>query len=605
MNRFLKIALTLALVFYFSAVAAEAGDAGRESHFSLGSGARALGMGGGFVGLADDASTIYWNQAGLQFLEYQEIDFTHVSLLDFPNGAMYDVVSYVNPYSRLGGFGVSFMNLRTGDIIRRVDWIEHDTFGFNTWQLILGYGKRVSGDIAFGGALKIINQSLDSNHTYGAALDFSALWKTGEHISAGLIIQNFPATKLKLDRSSEKTPATVMIGGSYRNYVVSEDMIGSISLALEKTEDRSVKVRVGVESLLRERLAFRVGLDRGHPTFGAGYRLYEERLQVDYALCILEGINDSHRLGISYQIGPSVSERSQRDSVLENVQGSYLILDDRQRQFDYYKEIADDYNRAGRFDSAYAYYQRALAYRDDFAVRDSVNQLDFKKERLSETQERQSLLAGYYREAENLLSMNLFEACLELANRALAIDPRDERFISLKARVDAARDDEIERLLDEAQVAEEARDLSRAVILYNRILEMSPNDVTAARLKSRMTQAIDIARIITQGVEAYYRGELDRAESMFIEVTKAEPDNMVAQEYLGIIARLRQQPDEQQRLQDDEEYWGRYLEGMEYYQNGNYEEAIRLWEQVLQRYPNNEQTLENINQARLRLESGQ
>ena len=58
------IFLSLALIIAVSTLVL-AGDGGRESQFSIGSGVRAVGMGGGFVGLADDASAIYWNQAAL------------------------------------------------------------------------------------------------------------------------------------------------------------------------------------------------------------------------------------------------------------------------------------------------------------------------------------------------------------------------------------------------------------------------------------------------------------------------------------------------------------------------------------------------------------
>ena len=43
----------------------------------LGVGARALGMGGAFAGLADDASAAYWNPAGLAYLKTNQFMPTH------------------------------------------------------------------------------------------------------------------------------------------------------------------------------------------------------------------------------------------------------------------------------------------------------------------------------------------------------------------------------------------------------------------------------------------------------------------------------------------------------------------------------------------------
>src|SRR5436309_11514578 len=45
--------------------ASAAEDAGTRSVFAQGAGNRAVGMGGAFVGVADDASATMWNPAGL------------------------------------------------------------------------------------------------------------------------------------------------------------------------------------------------------------------------------------------------------------------------------------------------------------------------------------------------------------------------------------------------------------------------------------------------------------------------------------------------------------------------------------------------------------
>ena len=49
------------------------------SFLDLGIGARALSLGGAFVGIADDGSAFYWNPAGLSLLKTLEIDFMHTA----------------------------------------------------------------------------------------------------------------------------------------------------------------------------------------------------------------------------------------------------------------------------------------------------------------------------------------------------------------------------------------------------------------------------------------------------------------------------------------------------------------------------------------------
>src|SRR5262249_22777814 len=60
-------------------------------------GARAIGMGGAFSALADDASALFWNPAGLARVGHQEIGASHANLYD--TGIHDDVVSFVLPFS--------------------------------------------------------------------------------------------------------------------------------------------------------------------------------------------------------------------------------------------------------------------------------------------------------------------------------------------------------------------------------------------------------------------------------------------------------------------------------------------------------------------------
>ena len=58
----------------------------------IGSGARALGMGGAFASLADDGSAIYWNSGGLSQIRDSEVSAMHAFL--YKNLASYDHLSY-------------------------------------------------------------------------------------------------------------------------------------------------------------------------------------------------------------------------------------------------------------------------------------------------------------------------------------------------------------------------------------------------------------------------------------------------------------------------------------------------------------------------------
>ncbi|MBN1999798.1 hypothetical protein JW935_19740 [candidate division KSB1 bacterium] len=73
----------------------------------MGVGARAIGMGGAFVGIADDYSAIYWNPAGLGQIRRYEVNtgFSHNKL--FNSTQFFDNKSAVQAgYSRLNSIGI-------------------------------------------------------------------------------------------------------------------------------------------------------------------------------------------------------------------------------------------------------------------------------------------------------------------------------------------------------------------------------------------------------------------------------------------------------------------------------------------------------------------
>jgi len=78
----MKIKLAILAVLLFSFVALESTFAQEENYNFIGSGARARGMGGAFIGVADDATAISWNPAGLATLEKPEASLVGMYSID-------------------------------------------------------------------------------------------------------------------------------------------------------------------------------------------------------------------------------------------------------------------------------------------------------------------------------------------------------------------------------------------------------------------------------------------------------------------------------------------------------------------------------------------
>nr|HPI04205.1 UPF0164 family protein [Candidatus Goldiibacteriota bacterium] len=100
-----KLLLVISILTAFSAVSLAKGDYGTPGEFlNWGAGARSLGMGKAFTGLADDASAVYYNPAGLAQQNPYQLSLMHVILYE---DTMYDFAAATVPFSGVGTFGLA------------------------------------------------------------------------------------------------------------------------------------------------------------------------------------------------------------------------------------------------------------------------------------------------------------------------------------------------------------------------------------------------------------------------------------------------------------------------------------------------------------------
>ena len=258
MNKRLLVTLCLVLlqfIAYFPYAHAgdsPAGDGGQAGAFlRYGVGVRALGMGRAYVGLADDAASIYYNPAGLMQLEKMEFHAMGVNLYD-QSCYSYFAIGLPRPdwgKNRLTNFflgpdaswGLSWINLNSGDFDRRNaqdKWQGTSSINQNAWHLGFAREEILFGSWAildWGTSLKVIRQEVfkSGGWSYGADLGvqlrfinplgskrFPSL-RTILPLRIGLSLQNAIIPKVNLDGAAEKYPPSLKAGWSYA-WTVSE-----------------------------------------------------------------------------------------------------------------------------------------------------------------------------------------------------------------------------------------------------------------------------------------------------------------------------------------------------------------------------------------------
>ena len=251
-------------------------------------GARAQGMGGAFTAVADDATSIYWNPAGLAGITHQEILFNHASL--FGSEIQDNVGIFLLPLSR--SFSVA------------VDWynsgIDDPELNFGENRFDLGVGKRFNRYLAVGVTGKLFLRSIqvdgiDVQDGSGFGFDVGALVTPLPKIRLGLLGQDVTGTSLSYDdgSSSEIYPANWRVAAAWQ-------ALPELRLA----GDLDDRFHLGTEYLPIPQLAVRAGLqgDLGNDddglvlNLGAGAQV--KGIRVDYAYESHPNLGSTHYLGI-------------------------------------------------------------------------------------------------------------------------------------------------------------------------------------------------------------------------------------------------------------------------------------------------------------------
>lgn len=599
----LPVYILLLIALIIPAVGFAADDGGTESVFNLGAGARAMGMGNGFTGLADDATAVYYNPAVMPYLSSQQISLLHTILFE---GTIYDYVSYVYPGDKLGALGLAAMRIGTDDIGRRDDITDLGTFSASKVQFLMAYGKRFGRYASFGGTLKLVHQSIDDYSTYGYGIDLAGQLRLGQNIRAGFLLQDIIGPHLELDDDRERTPFNIRTGVAYLLKQERLPFAANFTFDLEKPEHRSAKIRTGLEVLHQSGIIVRSGYDRDNFTLGMG--LQYNNLRFDYAYKFIDNLTDSHRFSLTLCFGATQEERAAREAAEIMSTGLKMMDDERRASLIAELEKANEFFAEGQLDSALAAYYRADAFAEDkAAIRSRIATVKRMMELKYGTSEiifdTLSGAAGDFEsQAHNLFERGALQAARDMAELAERYQGRRPRLDILKDAIAAAIAKEVSSSLVIADRAYGAGDYLTSYDAYNTVLLYEATNKSARNGSRNSEKQLNLAQHLNLALNYFNQGKYLSSQKEFSKVLELDPGNETAIEYSTRIGERIKKSSTLEELQKDEKIWQLYLNGLESFRQGEYEEAIEYWEQVLEVYPNNRNTIENIEQAKLRLD---
>jgi long-subunit fatty acid transport protein len=276
------------------------------SFLKIGVGARAVGMGEAFTAVADDASAVYWNPAGLNFLDNKEVSLMHtVWLEDIAN----NYLAYAQPIpGPVGGvrraLGLSVNYVTVGDI-QKIDNQGNEVGGdFKPYDsaVTLSYAQRVLG-VPFGCTIKYIQSKIDDQQGNAFAFDIGSMYKFNESFMCGMVVQNM-GTRIQFASAHDPLPLNVKCGTAYhwnKSLLTSFDVNAPV--------DNRVNASAGAEYVFREIRAVQFAGRVGYKTatiedidalsgLSAGLGFGMDYFGIDYAWVPYGDLGNTHRVSL-------------------------------------------------------------------------------------------------------------------------------------------------------------------------------------------------------------------------------------------------------------------------------------------------------------------
>ena len=461
-------------------LAAEA-DGGARSVFAAGAGDRALGMGGAYAAVADDASAALWNPGGLPGVPRRTFAASHARLYGMGFDDQY--AGLVLPHWRLGTLSLTAQRFAVDGIsVRDSRNAELDSDASNSqMQVTLAYGLPLGRFWSVGAGLKYQRHELLDLADSGVGIDLGVLVRAGawllpqdawaQPLRVGLALRNALEPTIRLRQDEVHDPLAARVGLAYELALNGHGYV-LLALDVEKTDGMGPNLHTGAEYQPHPALALRAGIADGAMSAGGGVRWRD--LSFDYVFENNE-IEPVHRVGATFRFGASVDETRAR------------ALAER---------------------AAKAEVEVARAYKERQAQR--ITQL------LQQAQAEQA--AGRY------------DAALQMLGTVTVLSPDNTQ----------ARDLKLTCLLKQASAQEARRDFVGAGLTYGSILTLRPGDAGATAGQLRCRQASDqfaqrdsaIRTQFSAALHAFGVEDFIVARAGFQKVLELKPDDAEAQAML-------------------------------------------------------------------------
>jgi len=286
-----RIAMLTTLLLVLPSLAMGAGFAkvgtfgGQE--LKIGVSARATAMGSAFTGVADDATSVFWNPGGLVNVKGNAVSINHVSWA--ADTKLSTAIIAFNPRSIPGTFAISVRSFWMDPQLVRTAYNPEgtgETFDAGTTTFGLSYARFFTDKFSAGLTMHYVHMGLAETAVNTGSLDFGIMYRIGiKDLKLGMTIQHLGG-KFTFDERESKLPVAFKVGASFN--------------AFRNENQRLTCARLNETFFARA--GYHINYDTDGLAFGFGAALKtgeKSKLQADYSAVDMSALGYVHRFTLS------------------------------------------------------------------------------------------------------------------------------------------------------------------------------------------------------------------------------------------------------------------------------------------------------------------